>query len=864
MRNRRFLRIPSRRAGTVLGGVFLFLVALGAVAFWVAQSFRSEAPIAIRIGEERITAQEFEELYREFLKERRASLPPSERPNFEKDLVGAPGAHYQLQLKLQLAEQLIQERLLARAARERGISVPQSEVLERVKLQLWRFLEANGVPPEQIEQALNDPKTYRSEFTRGLIERTRRAMLEEKLRADVAGVLQPSEEELRAYYERYRLRYYTPELVHVRHILVRVPPDAEPERVERARRRIEEIRERLREGERFEELARRYSEDELSAPQGGDYGWIQRGDPTGEAFVELAFSLKEPGEVGGPVRTERGFHLVQLVERRPEQGETFEEVADRVLRDYLLEKTQERFREWFDAYREEVGVEILDPLLVAIRLEFEDSEAALRQYERIQEEGLSDDPYLGYYIAALYRPKLEEVERRLRGAEGPERGELQAQAEELRRKIAENLKDVLAKGRREAEIYRALLETTPEDHEVRYEYARWLLANGRWDDAARQLRILLEGVPDHVAGLVDYGDLLAQMGEPAQALKHLERALSLMGSDSGSGPEGDEAQAQAKKLRRKALRARARAYAQLGEQEKARSAWQEVLKEDPGDLEANRALGELLLGEGRYGEALPHLERALRSAPPEEKPEIWVLLGEAHQGNGDAEAAEEAFRNALGSKEAPRAHLGLGQLAERRGDAPKAREHYRQGFEQAVGWDLKERLGLALLALSPEETAVRFELARLYERRKRFEDAVRQYQEILRYEPRSFPAWFRLGEAYLAQKRPLKAVEALEKALENAASPQERSGVWGRIVQAERLRSERSGEKLSPKGLEALYQLAQVLVEMGSYRRAAERLAELRAEDPTYRQEDVERLIARLKEQGVELPSSSSPSSSAP
>jgi tetratricopeptide (TPR) repeat protein len=281
---------------------------------------------------------------------------------------------------------------------------------------------------------------------------------------------------------------------------------------------------------------------------------------------------------------------------------------------------------------------------------------------------------------------------------------------------------------------------------------------------------------------------------------------------------------------------------------------QEVLKESPSDLEANRALGELLLREGNYEKAIPYLEKALESAPSEEKPEIWVLLGEAHKENGDEGAAEEAFRKALGSKEAPRAHLGLGQLAELRGDAPQAREHYRQGFEKAVGWDLKEQLGLALLSLAPEDTAVRFELARLYERRKRWEEAIRHYQEILRYEPDSFRAWFRLGEAYLAQERPLKAVEALEKALESAASLQERSGVWMRIVRAERLRSEQSGEPLSPKGREALYELARTLLEMGNYRRAAERLAELIAEDPTYRQEDVETLVAQLKEQGVELP----------
>ncbi len=845
MRKQSFLRIPSKKAGFVLGGVVL--LALGAVLLWGGGLLRPrsepDAPVAIRIGEERITSKEFEALYQEWLREHRASLPPTERINFDQDLVGAPGAHYQLQLKLQLAERIIQERLLARAARERGISVPQSEILERVRLQLWRFLEANGVPPEQIEKALNDPQTYRSEFTRSLIERTRRKMLEERVRAEVTGVLQPSEEELRAYYERYRLRYYTPELVRVRHILIRVPEDADPERVERARRRAEELLERLREGERFEDLARAYSEDELTAPQGGDYGWIQRGDPTGEAFVELAFSLRRPGEFGGPVRTDRGFHLVQLVERRPEQGETFEEVADQVLRDYLLEKTQERFREWFRQYREEVGVEILDPLLVAIRLEFEDPEAALAQYERVKAEGLSDDPYLGYYIASLYRLQLEEVEREIAAAEGPERAQREAEAQRLRALIAQNLKDVLAKGRKEADIYRALLDTTPEDQEVRYEYARWLMAQGRWDDAARQLAILLEQAPNHAPARVDYADLLVQMGDPARALEVLEGL--------GSPPSGEA------ELQQKALRVRARAHAQLGQREEAREAWRKLLAEDPEDYEANRALGELAFEDGDLEGAIGYWEKALGSASPDEKPELWVLLGRAYTALGEEGKAEEALRRALDTKEAAWAHLGLGRLAERRGDTPAAREHYRKGWEQAVGWDAKEQLGLALLALSPQETAVRFELARIYEQRKRFDDAVDQYQEILRYEPDSFRAWFRLGEVYLAQERPLKAVEALENALERAPSLPERSGVLARIVRAERLRGELSGEGLSPKGLEALYELARTLIEMGNYRRAAERLAELLAEDPSYREADVARLVSRLEEQGVELPSPS-------
>src|SRR5207344_1864851 len=101
------------------------------------------------------------------------------------------------------------------------------------------------------------------------------------------------------------------EQMHVRHILARVGElvsDAE------ARRKIGLLRARIVQGENFADLARLNSDDTASAQRGGDLGWIVPGDLVPE-FEQAAAALK-PGEISELVRTQFGFHLIQVMARR--------------------------------------------------------------------------------------------------------------------------------------------------------------------------------------------------------------------------------------------------------------------------------------------------------------------------------------------------------------------------------------------------------------------------------------------------------------------------------------------------------------------------------------------------------------------
>jgi peptidyl-prolyl cis-trans isomerase D len=134
-------------------------------------------------------------------------------------------------------------------------------------------------------------------------------------------------DQVREYYELHEEEYLVPEQIRVRHILLKVPSGASAEEEARVRSRAEALLEKARSGEDFARLARDNSQD-ASASRGGDLGFFSRGKMV-KAFEEVAFSLKE-GQVGGPVRTPFGYHIIKLEARRPERKKPLEEVKDQI------------------------------------------------------------------------------------------------------------------------------------------------------------------------------------------------------------------------------------------------------------------------------------------------------------------------------------------------------------------------------------------------------------------------------------------------------------------------------------------------------------------------------------------------------
>ena len=104
----------------------------------------------------------------------------------------------------------------------------------------------------------------------------------------------------------------------VAHILVRMPANPSPSDTLIAYQKITNIQKKLQAGEDFAATAKKFSEDELSAVKGGQIGYITSLQ-TQYAFENSVYTL-EKGEVSNIVRTETGYHLIKVLEMRPNQG----------------------------------------------------------------------------------------------------------------------------------------------------------------------------------------------------------------------------------------------------------------------------------------------------------------------------------------------------------------------------------------------------------------------------------------------------------------------------------------------------------------------------------------------------------------
>ena len=138
---------------------------------------------------------------------------------------------------------------------------------------------------------------------------------------------------------------------HARHILIKVN---EVVSESEARHKLDGLYERIRNGVKFEELAKLFSQDG-SATKGGDLGWLYPGDTVPE-FERVMDRLK-PGELSEPVRSPFGFHLIQVIERRVQEAsnERKRSAARQILRE---RKMDEAYQDWLRQERDRAYVEI--------------------------------------------------------------------------------------------------------------------------------------------------------------------------------------------------------------------------------------------------------------------------------------------------------------------------------------------------------------------------------------------------------------------------------------------------------------------------------------------------------------------------
>ncbi len=138
---------------------------------------------------------------------------------------------------------------------------------------------------------------------------------------------------------------------HVRHILIKF---SEVVSEKDAMTRMISIKERLDNGEKFEDLARQYSDDG-SAKSGGDLGWVNPGDTVPE--FEKTMNALAPGEISNIIKTQFGLHILQVIDRR-NQDMSKEAARIKARQEIRARKSDEAFQDWVRELRDRAFVEL--------------------------------------------------------------------------------------------------------------------------------------------------------------------------------------------------------------------------------------------------------------------------------------------------------------------------------------------------------------------------------------------------------------------------------------------------------------------------------------------------------------------------
>ena len=365
----------------------------------VGSSSRDPGTVVARIGGDSISAAEFDALYRR----RVQALQSQYQGNLTPELIRA------MDLPHQVLEGMVDKVLRVEAARRLHLSVSDDEVRQMISTvpafqdngkfagrdAYERVLRANGLTPDRFEDDVREQllmDKYAALVKASVLVSDADIQREYSSRNDKASIeyikiaaarldsgTEPSDADLKSYYDKHREKYRTPEQRKIKyllidsariraktvvpetelradyerrkdtfaapdqvvaaHILVRVNPSGGPTADEEAKAKAEKLAARAKApGADFAKLANENTEDPSGKGKGGELPPFGRGQMVPE-FEQAAFDMA-PGEIRGPIKTQFGYHVIKLIRKEPAHTRPFEEVRGQIASELSEKRAQ--------------------------------------------------------------------------------------------------------------------------------------------------------------------------------------------------------------------------------------------------------------------------------------------------------------------------------------------------------------------------------------------------------------------------------------------------------------------------------------------------------------------------------------------
>ena len=272
------------------------------------------------VGDATVTQEQFDQIWAQ-AKAQYASQQGA--PPFPKE--GSAGYD---QLKASIVTYLVQNELIKQQAAGMGVTVTQKQLDERVKQitqqvggqkKLDELLKKQGVTMDQLTTQLEAQ------------------MLQEAVRTKVGENAKVTEAQIKAYYNdpKNKQQFVVPDSVDARHVLVDTKAKAE---------KVQQLLAADNSDANWNKVAKQYSTDPGSKDKGGSLGNFPKGRMVPE-FDKVAFSIK-PGTISVPVKTQFGWHVIEVTKKTPGSSKTFEEAKSMIEQSLKFQLQAKAWETW--------------------------------------------------------------------------------------------------------------------------------------------------------------------------------------------------------------------------------------------------------------------------------------------------------------------------------------------------------------------------------------------------------------------------------------------------------------------------------------------------------------------------------------
>ncbi len=272
----------------------------------------------------------------------------------------SPGSPQYKAAAAQVMPQVVGLEISKAYAKENGIKVSQKEIdkgvqdqIDQIKQQLAQQAQSQGQnvnADEAYKQALQQANLTEKELKKRIREQIPESLLVQKVQKKVVGDATPSKKEIQAFYDKNKKQFQVPEQRCTRHILF----DKDQKKLaEGTKKKLQ------KDSSQFGELAKKYSKDPGSGAKGGDLGCLTSGDQLVPEFKDAVFKAKQ-GEIVGPVKTQFGYHLIEVTDIKKAKTEPLDKVSPQIKAQLSGQEQAKKFEAWIEKQKKQRNLKYLN------------------------------------------------------------------------------------------------------------------------------------------------------------------------------------------------------------------------------------------------------------------------------------------------------------------------------------------------------------------------------------------------------------------------------------------------------------------------------------------------------------------------